>query len=136
LPLLVVPLAYVGWMKSGEHTWGWMVRVNLAIAVALLAANFLIARAHGPTWSRRKGLGLGNSPELCLAIGLTSLANAAAGARILAQHRPAFAGWIQEHPSSACLLTALAAIPLAVVAILIIGTAVILIFAVATVFNR
>jgi hypothetical protein len=112
LPVIAVPLAYATILVPGAKSWWWLGRVNIALFTALLISstkvvNGFVAPGAGPS----AGV-YGIFTILCFALIFAALANAGASALILAEHKPAFAEWFRERKMMACLVTALAAIPI------------------------
>ena len=112
LPVIAVPLAYATMFVPGAKSWWWLGRLNGAPFVALLVCankvvNGFVAPGAGP------GAGaLGIFAVICFGVVFAALANAVAGALILAENKPAFAEWFRARKFIGCLVTALAAIPI------------------------
>jgi len=136
LPLVAVPLAFATIFAPGGHSGWWLARVNIAVSLALLVCSIKIANTYGPVGSGRTGAGNGLIIVLTLGIVVGALANAAAGALVLAELQPAFAAWFQARKFVAGLLTLLAAVPIGFAMTLVIGAVVSVVIAVFALFNR
>ncbi len=113
LPVMAVPLAYATMFVPGAKSWWWLGRVNVALFVALLVCankvvNGFVAPGAGPSAG-----GFGIIAVICFGVFFGALANAVAGALILAENKPAFAEWFRARKFIGCLLTALAAMAFA-----------------------
>jgi len=112
LPVIAVPLAYATIFVPGAKSWWWLGRANVALFVALLICankveNGLKAPGSGPGAG-----GMGIFVVLCFGLIFAALANAATGALILAEHKPAFGEWFRTRRVIGSILTALAAVPI------------------------
>ncbi len=110
LPLVTVVLAYATIFVPGARSWWWIPRVNIAVAVALLICVNKLSYAHAAPDSGPRS-GMEYVVVLCFGLCLAALANAIAGALILAEHKPAFAAWFRAHRVIGSVLTVLAAVP-------------------------
>ncbi len=112
LPVIAVPLAYATIFVPGAKSWWWLGRVNVAYFVALLVCSNKVVDGFKAPGSGPSVGAYGIFAVLCFGLIFAALANAVAGALILAEHKPAFAEWFRARRFIGCLLTALAAIPI------------------------
>jgi len=136
LPVIAVPLAYATILVPGAKSWWWLARVNVALFVALLVCankvvNGFVAPGAGPSAGA-----YGIFVVLCFGLVFAALANAFAGALILAEITPAFAEWFRAHRFIGSLLTALAAVPIGAVTVAGVGLLVGIYVFFITVFQR
>lgn len=115
LPVVAVPLAYATIFVPGAKSWWWLGRVNLALFVALIVCALKVVDGFGAPGSGPKGQDVGLLVVVCFGIVFGAIANAVAGSMILAEHKPAFAEWFQARRVLGSILTALAAVPIALV---------------------
>ena len=123
LPLLSVALAYATFLVPGARSWSWLVRVNLALLVALVVGSIRIIDGFKEPGTGPNGGAIGLLVVICLWILVGSLANAISGALILSEQRPAFAEWFRNRRVLAGLLTVLAAVPIAMGMTFVVGIA-------------
>lgn len=113
LPFLAVALAYATFLVPGARSWGWLVRVNLALLVALGVGSVRIIDGFKAPGTGPNGGAIGLLVVICLWILVGSLANGVSAAVLLADQKPAFAEWWRNHRILGGLLLVLAAFPIA-----------------------
>ncbi len=112
LPFIAAPLAYATIFVPGAKSWWWLGRANVALPVALLVCANKVANGFTAPGSGPSAGVFGIFAVLCFGLIIAALANAVAGALILAEYKPAVAEWFRARRFIGCLLTALAAIPI------------------------
>ncbi|MFO1458586.1 MAG: hypothetical protein U1G08_04190 [Verrucomicrobiota bacterium] len=113
LPFVAIALAYATFLVPGARSWGWLVRVNLALLVALVVGSVRIIDGFKEPGTGSNGGAIGLLVVICLWILVGSLANAISGAAILSDHKPAFAEWLRHRRILGGLVIVLAAFPIA-----------------------
>jgi hypothetical protein len=106
-------LAYATFLVPGARSWGWLVRVNLALLVALVVGSIRIIDGLKEPGTGANGGAIGLLVVICLWILVGSLANSVSAALLLSEQRPALAEWFRQRKFLGGLLTVLAAVPMA-----------------------
>ena len=112
LPLMAVPLAFVTMRWTADHTWGWLVRVNVAVLTCLTVCAFRIVDGFGLPGSGPKGQDVGFILMVSLGVMFSAVGNAVCGAAILRTQQSAVAEWFRTHTVAGPVVTALATIPI------------------------
>lgn len=136
LPVVAVPLVYATIFVPGAKSWWWLGRVNVALFVALLVCsnkvvNGFVAPGAGPSAGA-----FGIFTVICFGVVFAALANAVAGALIIAEHKPAFAEWFRARRFVGSILTAFAAVPIGAAMAFVLAVALGIYVGVSSLFNR
>jgi hypothetical protein len=118
LPVLVVPLVFATVFAPGAKNWWWLGRTVLFTAVALGVCANRIINGFG---SGAKGQDGAIIWVVTFALILMPIGMAISGAMILAETRPAFAGWFHARPVVGSVLTLLAAVPIGLALGVVVG---------------
>jgi hypothetical protein len=136
LPVLAVPLAYATILVPGAKSWWWLGRANLALFVALLVCSTKVVNGFVAPGSGPSAGAFGIFTVLCFGLVFAALANAVAGALIIAEHKPAFAEWFRARRFIGSILTALAAVPIGAAMAFVLSVALSIYVGVSSLFNR
>lgn len=121
LPLIAVSAVFATVLIPAHWNWLWLVRANLALFAGLSASAFRIVGGFGAPGSGPKGQDAGFILILALGVILASFASSISAAWIQAAHQPAFAAWFREHRFLGTILVVLAAIPMGVGLVMVVG---------------
>ncbi|MBL9171993.1 MAG: hypothetical protein JNL10_00535 [Verrucomicrobiales bacterium] len=113
LPFVAIALAYATFLVPGARSWSWLVRVNIALLIALVVGSVRIIDGFKEPGTGPNGGAIGLLVVICLWILVGSLANSIAAAFLLAEHRPAWAQWFRERKILGGLLIVVSAVPMA-----------------------
>lgn len=122
LPVLLVLLAFFGfYLPTITRGWGGLVRINIAVQLALIVSSWRIVSGFAAPGSGPAGQDAGFILALALGLGASAIANAIYISALLRAQRPALASWYQEHGVSGVLLTAFTTIPVFIAELVITG---------------
>lgn len=111
LAFWVVPMAFATIAVPGARNWLWLARAVVFTSIILLVIATRLIAAFG---TGAKGQDAAFIMVLIFGVSVMSICSAMTGALILAETRPAFAGWFRERWIIGITATALAALPIAV----------------------
>lgn len=133
LPPLVALAAFLTVLVPGARDWWWLGR---AVVASFVGAGFIAARCISAFGAGAKGQDAAFIMAFVFTGAVVSVGVAVAGAMIKAATTPAFADWFRLRPVLGSFLTLLAAVPIGIGLLLVVGTTVGVVLGLWSAFTR